>query len=452
MRLEAIKRVYLMGIGGVGMSGLARYFKHRGCQVFGYDRTESPLTRQLQEEQIQVVYTDSIETLPDAFKIYAPENLLIYTPAIPAQSVLLNFFKEKGYSLHKRAEVLGIISRDHFTIAVAGTHGKTTTTSMVTQVLRHAKYPCSAFIGGIASNINSNVWLDDTSKTLVVEADEFDRSFLHLHPDIAIVTSTDSDHLDIYGDHSHMLESFHLFLDQVASDGQKIIYQDLSLRGDVYYGLKSDVDIQAYNIRIQEGKYRFDLRVDKMHIPDWTMGIPGKHNIENALAAIAVGIRLGLDYRLIKEALMQFKGVKRRFEYIVDTKTQVYIDDYAHHPNELKACFAALRDLYPEKQLTVLFQPHLFSRTRDFMEDFARELSAVDQLILLPIYPARELPIEGVDAEALLDRIKGPEKHLLDKEAALAYITAHRPKLLLTVGAGDIDRLVPKLKEVLSHG
>ena len=451
MKLDDIKRVYFIGIGGVGMSGLARYFNHRGCQVYGYDRTESPLTQQLQQENIKIIYQDKAADIPEIFRFCSGENLIVYTPAIPLQSEILKFFQQQGYTLHKRAEVLGIISRDHYTIAIAGTHGKTTTTALVTQVLRHAGYPCSAFIGGIASNIESNVWLDDSSKTLVVEADEFDRSFLHLHPDIAIVTSTDADHLDIYGDHAHLMESFSMFVDQVSQTGQRIIHQGLELPGDIYYAASDTAALRAGNIRIVDGKYRFDLYFEDTCVRDWQMGIPGIHNIENALAAIAVGRTLGLDYTQLKEGIRLFRGVQRRFEYIVDTQTHVYIDDYAHHPKELNACFSAVRELYPHKRLCVLFQPHLFTRTRDFMEDFAKALSRVDELILLPIYPARELPIEGIDAQALIEKIHGPEKQVLDKEEALEAIKQKRPELLVSVGAGDIDRMVPKLKEVLCH-
>lgn len=452
MNLNDIRKVYLMGIGGVGMSGLARYFNHRGCRVWGYDRTESALTRQLKEEGIIISYQDDVGAIPEPFRVPTTvDNLIIYTPALSAQSALLTYFSGSGYTLFKRAEVLGMISRNHFTIAVAGTHGKTTTTAMITQILRHAQYPCSAFIGGVAANIESNVWLDDSSETMVVEADEFDRSFLHLHPNIAIVTSTDSDHLDIYGDHAQLMESFRLFLDQVSEKGVRIVRKELELPAEVTYAADQEADAYAFNIRIEQGKYVFDLNMFDEVSNGWVMGIPGVHNIENALAAITAGRRLKLDYPIIKEALAQFKGVKRRFEYIVNTDRHVFIDDYAHHPNELKACFSAIRALYPEKRLTVIFQPHLFSRTRDFMAAFARELSSVDNLVLLPIYPARELPIQGVDSRVLLEKVSGSEAQLLEKEAVLGYIQRLQPELLLTVGAGDIDRMVPKLKEVLNH-
>lgn len=448
MELENIQRVFLVGIGGIGMSGLARYFKRRGCVVCGYDKTPTPLTDALMNEGIPVVFYDVEENIPVTFQDRDSNTLIIYTPAIPKDSRILNYFIQGGFIRKKRSEVLGIISRGMFTIGVAGTHGKTTTSSIIAHVLKDSGYDCSAFLGGIAANYDSNV-LFGSNNTLVVEADEFDRSFLTLHPDIAIVTSMDADHLDIYGDKKHLEESFLQYISQIKEGGQLIFRQGLPLRDGITYGADVQADVQARNIRIEDGSFHFDYSDEGMEIRDIRMGLPGLHNIENALAATAVALKLGIDAEKIKTALGNFRGVKRRFEYIVRTPEHVYIDDYAHHPEELRACIAAVKTLYPDKKLTTIFQPHLFTRTRDFAEGFAEVLGMTDELILLDIYPARELPIPGVDSFMILAQIQLNNKRILSKEQTIEFIKEEKPELVLTVGAGDIDTLVTPIKKIL---
>ena len=450
MELENIKRVYLIGIGGIGMSGLARYFKKRGCVVCGYDKTITPLTSAMRNEGISVVYQDEEDNLKISFLENDPETLIIYTPAIPKDSKILNFFKSGGFSLKKRSEVLGIISKGMYTIAVAGTHGKTTTSSIIAHVLKDSRYDCSAFLGGIATNYDSNVLFGENN-TMVVEADEFDRSFLTLYPDIAIVTSMDADHLDIYGDHSHLVESFRQFVSQIKEGGRLIYKKGLALHGGKTYSANVLADIQAVNVKIKDGSFYFDFKSADMVIENIQFGLPGLHNIENAIAAIEVALHLGIEPDKIKNALASFRGVKRRFEYILKEPKHIYIDDYAHHPAELRACILAVKTLYPDKKLTTIFQPHLFTRTRDFAEGFSEVLSMTDELIMLDIYPARELPIEGVSSTMILDKVSINAKQILSKEQTLDYIRAKKPELLLTVGAGDIDTLIVSLKEILRN-
>jgi UDP-N-acetylmuramate--alanine ligase len=450
MELENINRVYLIGIGGIGMSGLARYFKKRGCDVFGYDKTQTALTSILIEEGIQISFTDEFSEIPAAFNLPDIHTLIIYTPAIPRDSKILNFFLDSEFSLKKRSEVLGIISKGMFTIAVAGTHGKTTTSSIIAHILKDSGYDCTAFLGGIASNYNSNFLLGNTN-TLVVEADEYDRSFLTLHPDIAVITSMDADHLDIYGDKNQLTQSFQLFASQLKEGGKLIYRKGLELENGICYAANENADVQALNIKIKDGDFWFDFKNDSITIDNIQFGLPGLHNIENAVAAIEVAVILGIPVEKIRTALANFKGVKRRFEYVVRNEKHVYIDDYAHHPEELRACIQAVKSLYPDKKLTLIFQPHLFSRTRDFADGFAEVLSAADQLILLDIYPARELPIEGVTSAMILDKIAGGDKKICGKQEAIDLIRNEKPELLLTVGAGDIDTLVKPLKNSLEN-
>lgn len=450
MELENIKRVYLIGIGGIGMSGLARYFKKRGCVVCGYDKTITPLTTAMRNEGISVVYQDEEDNLKISFLENDPETLIIYTPAIPKDSKILNFFKSGGFSLKKRSEVLGIISKGMYTIAVAGTHGKTTTSSIIAHVLKDSGYDCSAFLGGIATNYDSNILFGENN-TLVVEADEFDRSFLTLYPDVAIVTSMDADHLDIYGDHSHLVESFMQFVSQIKPGGRLIFKKGLDLQGGNTYAANVLADIQAVNLKVKDGSFYFDFKNADFIIENIQLGLPGLHNIENAVAAIEVALHLGIEPDKIKNALASFRGVKRRFEYILKEPKHIYIDDYAHHPEELRACIQAVKTLYPDNKLTTIFQPHLFTRTRDFAEGFSEVLSMTDELIMLDIYPARELPIEGVSSAMILDKVSIDAKQILSKEQTLDYIRAKKPELLLTVGAGDIDTLIVTLKDILTN-
>lgn len=450
MELENIKRVYLIGIGGIGMSGLARYFKKRGCLVCGYDKTCTPLTSALMNEGIPVVFHDEVDNVPLSFQEKDPNTLIIYTPAVPKDSALLNHFKSGGFAFKKRSEVLGILSKGMFTIAVAGTHGKTTTSSMIAHVLKDSGYDCSAFLGGIATNYNSNVLFGDNN-TMVVEADEFDRSFLTLHPDVAIVTSMDADHLDIYGDKSHLVESFKQFTSQLKAGGKLLFRKGLDLQNGQTYAANAVADIQAVNVRIENGSFYFDFKNGKLIIENIEMALPGLHNIENAVAAVEVALQLGIDPDKIRTALGNFKGVKRRFEYIVRNEGHVYIDDYAHHPEELRACIQAVKTLFPDRKLTTVFQPHLFTRTRDFAEGFAEVLGMTDELILLDIYPARELPIEGVNSEMILNKIDLADKRIMSKSEVIDYVRKEQPELLLTVGAGDIDTLIEPLKKALEN-
>ncbi|WP_343536588.1 UDP-N-acetylmuramate--L-alanine ligase [Sphingobacterium thalpophilum] len=450
MNLDAIKQVYLIGIGGIGMSGLARYFKHLGCVVCGYDRTETELTRTLVKEGIPIVYQDDVETIDPIFHNVSEATLVIFTPAIPKDSKIKAFFEGRGHILYKRSQVLGIISESRYTIAVAGTHGKTTTSTMVAHVLKDSGYDCSAFLGGISSNYETNV-LYGNNNTVVVEADEFDRSFLTLHPNIAIVTSSDADHLDIYGDKSHLLESFQLFLDKVVEGGTRIIKKGLEFKGQISYSGQEAADAYASNVHVRDGEFFFDYQDAKGKIEDIHLGIPGIHNVENAVAAITVARLLDISDAAIKKALTTFKGVKRRFEYIVRRSEAIYIDDYAHHPEELRAFLTSMRKLYPAKKLNVVFQPHLFTRTRDFVDGFAEVLSMADNLLLMEIYPARELPIEGVNSSWLLEKITAPQKRIVTAAEVLDFARNEKPELLVTVGAGDIDKLVKPLQEIFEH-
>jgi UDP-N-acetylmuramate--alanine ligase len=448
MELSNVKRVYLVGIGGIGMSGLARYFRHLGCVVCGYDKTPTDLTNELHNEGIAIIFDDRSDFIPRTFHSPDENTLIIYTPAIPKDSEILNFFKDKGFELFKRSQVLGIISKGKFTVAVAGTHGKTTTSTMIAHILKDSGNDCSAFLGGISTNYNSNV-LYGKNNIVVVEADEYDRSFLTLHPDIAIITSMDADHLDIYGDHAHLTESFKLFASQIKPGGKLIHKKGLPLETGFTYAVEADADASASNIYIENGDFYFDFKNSDTNITNIKQGIAGLHNIENAVAAIEAALLLKVSPDSIKSALGSFKGVKRRFEYIIKNDHQVFIDDYAHHPEELKACIRSVKKLYPGKKLTTIFQPHLYTRTRDFADGFAEALDLTDELLILDIYPARELPIEGVNADMILDRMKLVNKRRCGKREAIEIVKKEKPALLLTVGAGDIDQLVQPLKQVL---
>ncbi len=450
MELNNIKRVYLVGIGGIGMSGLARYFHHLGCVVCGYDKTHTPLTDDLHNEGICVVFEDRQDWIPMSFQNKDEGTLIIYTPAIPKDSEILNYFRRKDFDLYKRSQVLGIISKSMYTIAVAGTHGKTTTSCMIAHILKDSGNNCSAFLGGISSNYQTNVLYGDNN-VMVVEADEYDRSFLTLHPDIAIITSMDADHLDIYGDHSQLEESFKLFASQLKQGGTLIYHKGLPLGEGLTYAMDQQAQAMATNVRIEEGNFYFDFNDGKISIPNIKMGIAGLHNIENAVAAIEAALHVEVSADAIHEALGSFKGVKRRFEYIVKNDNHIYIDDYAHHPEELRAAITSVKRLYPAKKLTVVFQPHLFTRTRDFADGFAGVLDMADELLMLDIYPARELPIEGVDSEMILGKMQLANKRKCSKQEIIEIVQNEKPELLLTVGAGDIDTLVLPLKQVLQN-
>ncbi|MDY0905763.1 UDP-N-acetylmuramate--L-alanine ligase [Pedobacter sp. CFBP9032] len=450
MELSKINRVFFVGVGGIGMSALARYFAKRGQLVFGYDKTRTRLTETLENEGILITYNDEISSLPETFLNPQEDTLVVYTPAIPKNSKILNHFRDLDFTLKKRSEVLGIISKGMFCIGIAGTHGKTTTSSIVAHILTDTGYGCTAFLGGIASNYNSNVLYGDNN-VVVVEADEYDRSFLTLHPDIAVITSMDADHLDIYGDKSQLEESFRLYASQLKDEGKLYVHEGLPLGNSTTYAASLTANAKAINLRVEGAKFVFDYADDYHRIENISLMLPGKHNVENTTVAIAIALQLGINPEKVKQAVANFKGVKRRFEYIVNNESQIYIDDYAHHPEELKACFDAVRQLYPEQKLTVIFQPHLFTRTRDFANDFASVLSTADELLLLDIYPARELPLEGIDAQFLLDKITLSNKRVMGKEAVIQYVKDEKPELILTVGAGDIDTIIEPLKNILNN-
>ncbi len=453
MRIEEIEQVYFIGIGGIGMSALARYFNGRDVYCSGYDKTETELTKALQSEWIDVHYEDNKDLIPK--RVFNPQKtLIVYTPAVPANHSELLYFQQNGYTIYKRAQVLGLISRDSFCIAVAGTHGKTTTSSMVAHMCKLAGLPVSAFLGGITANYGTNYIETPNATITVVEADEYDRSFLQLNPDIAIVTSAEADHLDIYNTAESVKQSFEEFTGRIKESGKLIMRKGINLspaKKPAYeYGV--DVDgLSARNIQVKNGKFGYEVFNGNTSLGMFRLGVPGRHNIENSLAAIAVGLLLEIPLPTIQQAMDTFKGVKRRFETIASTNTTTYIDDYAHHPTEIGACIAAARELFPGKKLTGIFQPHLFSRTRDFANEFAQSLEKLDTLILLPIYPARELPIEGINSQLILDKANINNKVLINKEEVLTHLNdiMSNIEVLITMGAGDIDTLIEPIRKLI---
>ncbi|TPD65639.1 UDP-N-acetylmuramate--L-alanine ligase [Flavobacterium microcysteis] len=445
MNLNQIHNVYFIGIGGIGMSALARYFKAIGKNVSGYDKTETELTKELEALGIEIHFEDSIALIPKDY--YAENTLVIITPAVPKTHSEWNYFLEREYQVKKRAEVLGIITKDTFCFAVAGTHGKTTTSSILGHILYESGADVTAFLGGIVENYNSN--LIGSGKTVtVVEADEFDRSFLHLYPDIACVTSMDADHLDIYGDTASIEASFVEFADKVKDKEKLFVVKDLPLEG-ISVAVNEEADYKAFNIRIENSAYVFDVQTPSEIIKDIRFNLPGKHNLTNALIALAMAYTYGTPTEAIAKALFTFKGVKRRFSYQIKEENLVYIDDYAHHPTEINAVHQAVSELYPEDKVLAIFQPHLFSRTKDFIDGFASSLSAFDEVILLDIYPARELPVEGVNSAWLLGKIDNPNKKLVSKDNLISEILKSDAKVVVTIGAGDIGELVKPIKQAL---
>jgi UDP-N-acetylmuramate--alanine ligase len=451
------KYIYFVGIGGIGMSALARWFKANGFQVAGYDKTSTTLVQTLVEEGIAVNFEDEVSAIPAEF-IENPElTLVIYTPAVPVQHKQMLYLRDHLFLILKRSQVLGMLTKNLRTVGVAGTHGKTTTSSIVAHILRQAEVNSTAFLGGITQNYGSNLLLNQPTDNLeevvcVVEADEFDRSFLTLYPEIAIVTSTDADHLDIYGRHEAVLESFKDYVGQIDNDGALFMRSGLDLasatKAAVFTYSLLEGDYHAENIRIDRARFVFDIVYAKGRINGIAMMIPGYHNIENSIAAAAVALYLGVSEEKIKEALESYRGVKRRFEYQVDNEV-IYIDDYAHHPSEIEAFLTSVKALYPDRHVTAVFQPHLFTRTRDFADEFARTLSLADRLLLLDIYPARELPIEGVTSEMLLDKVTTADKKLVSKQDVLEILATTYVDIIVTIGAGDIDTLVEPLKNIL---
>jgi len=448
-KLDTIKNIYFIGIGGIGMSALARYFVSKGCKVSGYDKTKTILTDALSELGIDIHYEDNIDLIDKN------ASVVVYTPAIPESHSELTYYRANGYEVVKRSDILGWITEGTVNICVAGTHGKTTVSNMIAHLLRDSGYGCTAFLGGIAANYNTNFWSSDNN-VVVVEADEYDRSFLKLHPSVAVITSMDADHLDIYKTPVAFEDAFVSFSEKVKAGGLLLAKKGLAREASfdtsklVTYSLHGNgASIYAKDIKVVHGAYHFTAVGPNWQIEDLVLNMGGLHNIENALVAISVAVHLGIEPQKIKIALANFAGVKRRFEYLVKTNEQVLIDDYAHHPAELAALISGIRSLYSNQKLTLVFQPHLFSRTQDLCDGFAESLSAADEVVLLPIYPARELPIPGVTSEMIAHKMTNKNVVLLEKEAVSDWVKKQQPKLLVMAGAGDIDVLIRNIKNDL---
>lgn len=451
---EKFNNVYLLGIGGIGMSALARYFKSMGYQVAGYDKTPTVLTDSLIEEGIDVHFDDNVKLVPDIFK-QKDTTLIIFTPAVPENTWELNYFRQNGFNVVKRSEVLGVVTKGKNTIAVAGTHGKTTTTTMIAHILHSAGRKNSAFLGGISTNLGTNILIGDKKGPVVVEADEFDRSFLTLEPDIAVVTSTDADHLDIYDTHDAVKEAFRDFVGKMKRGGTLIRKGGLDLPAQegievLEYGTPES-PYRAENIHIENGNFVFDYVSPKNTIEGLVLKVPGFHNVENAVAAITASMLRQVDPEQIRKSIADFSGVKRRFEYIIKSNEAVFIDDYAHHPVEVKALLSSAKALYPHRKVTCIFQPHLYSRTRDFAKEFAQSLSIADEVLLLDIYPAREMPISGVSSELIFEGITTKNKKLLTKQSLMSLLPDLKLDVVITAGAGDIDRLLEPIRSVIEN-
>ena len=449
--LTNIKNIYFIGIGGIGMSALARYFNTQGVVVSGYDKTPTTLTDDLEKEGIKIHFEDDVN------QIDKTATVVVYTPAIPASHHELNYCKDNGYNVVKRSDVLNWITENAFTIAIAGTHGKTTTTSMTAHILRHTGYGCNAFLGGIASNYGTNFWSHEKN-VVVVEADEYDRSFLKLAPNIAVVTAVDPDHLDIYGTPEEVLKAFGQFTDKIKNGGtliQKLgteFLVDASNKKVFSYGYNKDnASFHTSNLKVVDGSYIFDIVHPDGVMHDVVLNMGGLHNVENATAAIAIALTLGIEEIKIKDAVAAFNGVKRRFEYKVKRDNKVLIDDYAHHPEELNALIGGVRSLYPNEKMVLVFQPHLYSRTQDQATGFMEVMDKADEVILLPIYPARELPIEGVSSEMLLEGMKLKAKKVMSKDELMQWAATTNDKLIVMAGAGDIDVCITKIQEIFTQ-
>ncbi|MBT6650809.1 MAG: UDP-N-acetylmuramate--L-alanine ligase [Flavobacteriales bacterium] len=466
MNLDLYKNIYLIGVGGIGMSALARYFNSKGKMVSGYDKVKSELCIELETEGINIHYSDDVHEIPEPIKNAGFNDILvIYTPAISSENKVLSFFTNKGFKVYKRAEVLGMISKQSFTIAVAGTHGKTTTSTILAHILKQAGKDSTAFLGGISRNYNTNLLLADKGNILIVEADEYDRSFLQLHADIAIITSVDADHLDVYENKEDLEKAFVQFATQIKQKGLLLVEESVSIDFPVpedgaklTYSATKNADYYAENIKVKDGKMNFDLKaldiMPGMSYEQKQEGLefilPGIHNVSNSIAASAVSCYLGLGCKDIASGLATFKGINRRFDVHLRTSKIAYVDDYAHHPEEVSATIGAAKQLFPQRDLTVVFQPHLFSRTQDFANEFASSLVGANDLILLDIYPAREKPITGVDSQMLLDLCTNPIKEVCSKEELLAVLKNKELDVLLTLGAGDIGTLVEPIKHLLN--
>ena len=453
MELTDRKNIFFLGIGGIGMSALARYFHSSGYNVSGYDRTSSAITDQLSHEGIQVFFEDKLSSVKDEFIQNPIQTIVIYTPAIPDQNQLMNYFKDQNYKMYKRSEMLGEVTRNTINLSVAGTHGKTTTSSIVASIFQQSQFSFSAFLGGISANLNSNYYRQDNGGDdySITEADEFDRSFLYLKPTYSVITSTDADHLDIYGSKEDLEQSY-IEYSKLISNTDHLFYAKNKAEniGGVSYSVDDHKADFYTSVRAQNSAgTHFDIcnHLGEIYIHDLFISLPGIHNLENALGAALMCRKAGIGVDAIRKGLKDFKGIKRRFQYVIDRNDLLYIDDYAHHPSELKAIISSVRSLYPKRKITAIFQPHLYTRTQDFMSDFAVELSRVDHLILLPIYPARELPIEGVTSEALLQKIDHDDATCIPQNQVINDLRSRDLDILLTLGAGDIDQLVEPIYE-----
>jgi UDP-N-acetylmuramate--alanine ligase len=453
MNIENFKNIYFIGIGGIGMSAIARYFKAIGKNVSGYDKTQTLLTGELEKEEIDIIFTDGVDEIPEIY-LNKKETLVIYTPAIPANHEQLSFFKKEDFLLMKRAQVLGFLSDPLNGIGIAGTHGKTTVSSLTAHIFKNSILDCNAFLGGIARNYNTNLLLSRESPWVVLEADEFDRSFLQLHPQVAVVTSMDADHLDIYGKKEELEKTFQDYVRQIKKGGHLIYKKGLPLSPtgiNLYsYSLDEEADFYARNLKLINGLYQFDLVHPNGCIEGLHLSYPGRINVENAIAASAVALICGINEKELRSALNNFLGVRRRFDYRIKSDDLVFIDDYAHHPKELWESISSVKAIYPNKKITGIFQPHLFTRTRDFADGFAESLDLLDELILLDIYPARELPIEGVDSNLILSKMK-KKGRICTKNELIKQIEQSEIEVLLTLGAGDIDKLVEPIEHVLNQ-
>lgn len=447
MKLNSIHNIYFIGIGGIGMSALARYFVANKKHVAGYDKTRTEITDSLEDLGIKTHFEDDIKQIDSRF-FNSETTLIVYTPAVPKDHKELNYFFDNGFEVLKRSTVLGEITKNTFCFAVAGTHGKTTTTSILGHLLYKCNVEVTAFLGGISQNYNSNLILSGT-KVSVVEADEFDRSFLTLSPDMACITSMDADHLDIYGEAEELQKSFVEFSKKIKPNGKLFIKNGLPLKG-ITYGIDDNADYSAINIKIIDGAYVFDVKTPNAILKNFKFNLPGRHNLSNALIALAMTVEFGIPHHQLAEALASYQGVKRRFTYQIKTENLVFIDDYAHHPQEINAVYQAVREMYPNKKVLAIFQPHLFSRTRDFGDDFAESLSKFDEIILMEIYPAREVPIEGITSKWLFDKIKNENKKLIQKSELISEIKKSNAQIILTIGAGDIGEEVKHIKNALS--
>lgn len=448
MNLSTFHNIYFVGIGGIGMSALARYFHAMQKSVSGYDKTQSDSTKALENFGIKVSFRDDIQVVDSMF-LDNKTTLVVYTPAVPQTNSILTYFNAHNFTVLKRSEVLGVITKDTFCLAIAGTHGKTTTTSILAHLMMEANKEMTAFLGGISENYNSNL-IQNGNKATVVEADEFDRSFMTLSPNFACITSMDADHLDVYGDKESLRQSFIDFSNKITPNGKLFVHEALGLEG-ITYGIDSNTDYSATNIRIINGAYCFDLKTPLGLYKEFKFHLPGKHNLSNAVAALAMALEYGCSVEKLSSALDSYLGVKRRFSYKIKNDSFVFIDDYAHHPKEIDAVHQAILEMHPNKKITAVFQPHLFSRTQDFADDFAYSLSVFDAVLLLEIYPARELPISGVNSSWLLEKITAPIKKIVSKVTLFEAIELIGYPILVTMGAGDIGALVEPLSKDLEH-